>query len=361
MRAVALISVVLLLACHRTDAGQDAGALQQQSDADMTKGTTAALPPVTPLTADAGPLPTEPLDATSDFPLVRGTTEDLLTVAGLPSTNLGRSLFAPSPGHWNDGNPAVAHHDISRRSCLEGLRNVTLQSQTQREQCGAENMVPIYKGGDASSAKTCIDIFEFPNKACELPMVWGSPSQASAVCSAQGKRLCTQAEWNLACAGDPEGGKDRVYAYGDTLDYEICNTSKPHEMGDPTPWGTRLWKCSVQSADTAWKTCGTDTEPAGAFPRCRSRFGVFDQHGNVAEMMSRKEGDVLYTQLKGSAFFYVDVGRSHDAPNAPKMSGGQLHDTYPDQCSFDPRWHVEELARGMHSNYHLGFRCCKGL
>jgi hypothetical protein len=304
-------------------------------------------------------------DASADaLALFRGTPDALISVSDFDAASpFARYAFAPSPGHFNDGNVEIARHAISRRACLDGLRDVVLQTPAQRATCGADNMVPIWRGADAGAPKTCIDIFEFPNKACELPMVWGSPAQAEAICEAQSKRLCKQEEWNLACAGDPEGGKDRVYAYGDTLDYEICNSNKPHELGELTPWGTRYWKCNVQSADSAWKTCGTDTEPSGAFPHCRSRFGVFDQHGNVAEMMSRKEGDVVYTQLKGSAFFYVDVGRSHDAPPSEnkKMSGGQMHDTYPDGCSFDPRWHVEVLSQSMHVNYHLGFRCCKSL
>ena len=74
-------------------------------------------------------------------------------------------------------------------------------------------------------------------------------------------------------------------------------------------------------------------------------------------MMTRTgpAGETL-TQLKGSAFFYVDVARRPDESQKP---GGR--ETYPDHCAFDPRWHVEELARSTHSNYHLGFRCCLGL
>jgi formylglycine-generating enzyme required for sulfatase activity len=216
-------------------------------------------------------------------------------------------------------------------------------------------MVPIYKAGDAGAARACIDVFEFPNQACELPFVWGTPGAAEQLCRAEGKRLCTQDEWTLACAGGPEGGADRTYAYGDTLDLAVCNTNKPHPFG---PDG-QTWLCSARTAETAWSTCATETEPSGAFPACRSRFGVYDLHGNVAEMMTRvgasPEREVL-TQLKGSAFFYVDVARQ---PNEAQKPGGR--ETYPDHCRFDPRWHVETLKDSTHSNYHLGFRCCLGL
>src|SRR5262249_52725073 len=158
----------------------------------------------------------------------------------------------------------------------------------QRTLCGgAENMVPIWKGSDPSKAKACIDIFEFPNRTCELPYVWGSPSAADAICKAQNKRLCSDKEGNLACSGDPNGGPDRTYAYGDNLDLNICNTNKPHG-GFSDGRGAH---CSARTAQAAWDSCSTDTEPVGAFPQCRSRFGVFDQAGNVAEMMTRLDTD----------------------------------------------------------------------
>jgi hypothetical protein len=268
--------------------------------------------------------------------------------------HIARGVISPVAGRFNQGNPALARHAVDGQACLDGLHDVVLQTDEQRARChGRESMVPIYRGGDPDEATVCIDVFEYPNRACELPFVWGTPAEADELCFAEGKRLCTQAEWNLACAGDPEGGPDRLYAYGSTLDLTVCNTNKPHAVG---PDGV-TWACSARTAETAWDTCATETEPSGAFPRCRSRFGVFDLHGNVAEMMTRtgSDGETL-TQLKGSAFFYVDVARE---PTALQTPGAR--ETYPDHCAFDPRWHVETLAEARHSSYHLGFRCCLGL
>jgi len=273
----------------------------------------------------------------------------------VPSRGL-RSTFALEAGRFSQGNKRIARHAIGRRACLEGLRGIVIQTEEQRTIChGLENMVPIYgpvsSKGERAAPKACIDVFEFPNRACELPVVWGTPVEAANVCSSQGKRLCSQQEWNRACAGDPDGKADSVYAYGDELDLAICNTNKPHPLG---PNGLQV--CDPRTADAAWASCGTDTEPSGAFPRCRSRMGVFDQHGNVAEMMTRKGDDgVIYDQLKGSAFFYVDVARK------PSEHQGPGRETYPDHCGYDPRWHVEPAAGAMHSNYHLGFRCCASL
>jgi formylglycine-generating enzyme len=294
-------------------------------------------------------------------PLHRTSADELLSLVTLEPRDGGlsrselilRSLISPVPGRFNQGNPANAHHAITRKACLEGLRGTTLQTEEQRKTChGLENMVPIYAGGDPGTAKTCIDVFEFPNRACELPMVWGTPSEADKICSLEGKRLCKQSEWNLACRADPGGKADTTYGYGNDLDLSICNTNKPHESG---PNGQ--WLCSASTAQVAWATCATETEPAGSFPECRSRFGVYDQQGNVAEMMTRTGTDgAVYTQLKGSAFFYVDVARQVNEAQSPNG-----RETYPDNCNYDPRWHVEPLEGAVHSNYHLGFRCCLSL
>jgi hypothetical protein len=259
-------------------------------------------------------------------------------------------LVAPMPGRFNHGNRALAHHKISRAACLAGLRDVVLQTDEQRAICkGEANMVPIYADGDPRSARACIDVFEFPNQPCELPFVWGSPSQAETLCEMQGKRLCAQPEWNQACSGDPAGKERWPYAYGRSLDLTVCNTNTPHwQSNEGRP------ACNVHDAQAAWSTCATDTEPAGAFPRCRSRLGVFDQHGNVAEEMTRTEAGETLTQLKGSAFFYVDTAVE---PGKPSPHPGI--EAYPDTCEFDPRWHVEKLREAVHVNYHLGFRCCK--
>jgi formylglycine-generating enzyme len=258
-----------------------------------------------------------------------------------------RAMFNPdSPAHANQGNKAIAQHSISREKCLEGLKDVVIQTPEQRAKCGAENMVPVWIKG--KEAWFCIDVFEFPNKACELPMVWTQPPLAKKVCELQGKRLCSDIEWNVACKADPEGGDDWRYAYGQKLDLEICHTNLRHRTA-----------CVVQNAGTTWKTCTTDTEPSGAFPKCRSRFGVFDQHGNVAEVMMRREGDKVFTQLKGSAWFYNELVREPGEP-VPETTTNKAG-AYPDHCNFDPRWHVEKLEESSHMNYHLGFRCCKTL
>jgi formylglycine-generating enzyme len=294
---------------------------------------------------DAAPLRSDPMALHKD------TKDELLALLDPWDPRADGFLRATfgidGPWQMNQGNKAIARHTTSREECLAGLADIVLQTPDQRATCGADNMVPVFGKGNKPSY--CIDVFEFPNRACELPIVWASPSAANAVCKLQGKRLCAQGEWQLACRADPEGGKDRRYAYGDVLDLDVCNTHRSHRQ-----------RCVTSDAKSAWATCGTDTEPSGAFPRCRSRFGVFDQHGNVAEAMVRKDVDGKpVSQLKGSAWFYSEIAREPDRP-IPE-STPYKESAHSDTCNFDPRWHVESLDLAVHVNYHLGFRCCKSL
>ena len=121
----------------------------------------------------------------------------------------------------------------ARRACLDGLRDVVLQTPEQRARCGADGMVPVWeRGGEHRRRRaTASTSSSSPTEPCELPFVFVTPAQALRVCHAQGKRLCTQDEWNLACRGDPDGGPDRVYAYGDELDLTVCNTNKSRAHG----------------------------------------------------------------------------------------------------------------------------------
>ena len=245
------------------------------------------------------------------------------------SLGLARTIVGPGAHHGNLGNPAIAKHRVSRATCLDGLRGQVLQTTAQRAQCGGPWEVPVYADGDPAKAKVCIDQFEYPNQPCGLPMVFTHSIVAEKLCALDGKRLCSQDEWTLACEADPKGGPPSAYSYGEQLDLNVCNTGFAKSPA-----------CDVDHG--LFTTCPTESDPSGAHPRCKSRLGVYDLHGNVAEAMTRKEGKVTYVQLKGSAWFY----------------DGKM---YPDHCRFDPRWHVDPVDASWHTNYHLGFRCCRDL
>ncbi len=67
----------------------------------------------------------------------------------------------------------------------------------------------------------CIDQYEFPNKKKALPkkkIEWFGGKEE---CANQGKRLCTEIEWEKAC----KGRKGLTYPYGNEFNADKCNTS----------------------------------------------------------------------------------------------------------------------------------------
>jgi hypothetical protein len=352
-----VLAVLFVIGCSRGDRSGEEGASASASASAPRASASSPVAQGTKALEDAGVAEAGGAGSMGDErPLHFTTAAELIALVSFtpgrkwrrrdPAAFLQQYVGPEGPGQTNQGNPELAHHAIGRARCREGLASMTLQTEAQRATCGGhENMVPIWRGGDPASAKVCIDVFEYPNRACELPFVWVPPAHAAALCEMQGKRLCAQEEWVLACRGDPEGGEPSTYAYGSELDLDACNTNKPARV-----WSSEA--CDPRTIDTTWATCSTNTEPSGSYPRCRSRFGVFDMHGNVAEAMTRLELEdgKVYSQLKGSAFFYVDVAR--------KLSDPPKREVYPDHCAHDPRWHVQPIRRAFHVNYHLGFRCC---
>jgi len=257
------------------------------------------------------------------------------------------------------GNPKATTHPMTRAEC----RALRARAHTHPDQpaiCGKPFMVPIYDrqaGETESDARLCIDQFEFPDIPCEYPVTWVRGIEVARLCRAVGKRICDTHEWEGACAGSlrpveqeysfEQARRDMrfffnqkrqiVWAYGPQKHHEKCGT------------GSRKGpKCDTIS----WKGCGSNTYPAGAFPECVSPFGVYDQHGNAAEHMNlplsleqlASRGDQLgETEMKGSWFIF------------------QSYEAHEDDCRWRaPDWHgTRVMDIDSHSNYHLGFRCCR--
>lgn len=102
-----------------------------------------------------------------------------------------------------------------------------------------------------------IDVFPYPNEQGAIPLTNVSQADAQTHCEEQGKRLCTELEWERAC----KGPKNHVYEYGDSYKSERCNTGAPPRM-----------------------------LPSGMLYGCRSEFGVRDMHGGVWEWTSSRYG-----------------------------------------------------------------------
>jgi len=277
-----------------------------------------------------------------------------------------RKIFARS-GFVGQGNPAISRHPLSSEQCrarAPGGGAGYANRQFERI-CGGKYMAPLYdpRTERPQDAKACIDLFEFPNIPCTYPVVWVKAREAAEICAAAGKRICDAHEWEGACAGALEPPN---YRFGIGAG-SVSSVAKAFNAQNAA---TKSWSygpaykegvCAANSQKSAscggggWNNCGSNTYPTGSFPDCRSPLGVYDLNGNAAEhmnlplapdqMASAGSTKLGVTEMKGSWFIF-DRYRAH-----------------PDWCRWRaPFWHGSRvLSANSHSNYHLGFRCCKSL
>ena len=282
-----------------------------------------------------------------------------------------RELFAKS-GIMGQGNPAITRHPVTAEEAQAKLSRLGIDYANPKFEkiCSAKYMAPLYNPATQrpEDAKTCIDQFEFPDIPAAYPVVWVKAREAAEVCWIMGKRLCDAHEWEGACAGSLEApdyrwdlakglspnaaiermriahnqahGRDKSWSYGPAYQKGVCATASQKTPG-----------CNGGS----WTGCGSNTYPAGDFPACHSPLQVYDLNGNAAEhmnlplnesqMASRGSRELGYTEMKGSWFIF-DTYRAHE-----------------DWCRWRaPYWHGSRVMdEHSHSNYHLGFRCCKTL
>ena len=142
----------------------------------------------------------------------------------------------------------------------ESLKRLTTAPRLKALRCGpgmAAIPAPVSPGSrEPDSAGTswgpgafCMDMYEYPNESAGEPVVEKTWSEAESLCGKQGKRLCTEGEWELACGG----WKQTAFPYGTSYDNGQCNTQSQ----------------TIQLS--------------GGNPGCKSPFGVYDLSGNVYE------------------------------------------------------------------------------
>jgi hypothetical protein len=154
----------------------------------------------------------------------------------------------------------------------------------------------------------CIDAREYTPPGEDLPAAGVSFRDAEASCTAQGKRLCSESEWQFAC----EGEGMLPYPYGYARDPSACNFER-----------TDLYQPDGDLRDLR--------EASGANPACKSPFGVMDMVGNVDEWTVRED--------KG-------------APHRSALRGGWWMPGR-NRCRAATTAH-DEIYRGPQT----GFRCC---
>jgi len=270
-----------------------------------------------------------------------------------------KGIFAAS-SYMGQGNPELSKHPITRVQCQQ-IRKEAGLSRADVQACGAPGMVPVFDpnaGQTAADAHLCVDEFEFPNIPCEYPVVHVRANEAAQICSAIGKRLCDAHEWEGSCAGALRSADDE-YQWGHPRDEVQIYHNHVRDVVWAYGKQKKIAACGVQSFRSpecpggGYEKCGSNTYAAGSFPECRSPFGIFDLHGNVAEHMNLpsipselgKNGGSGFTEMKGSWFAFGTV-----FPHS-------------DDCRWRaPAWHETRMtSESSHYNYHLGFRCCKDI
>jgi formylglycine-generating enzyme len=167
----------------------------------------------------------------------------------------------------------------------------------------------------------CIDRYEYPNTKGQFPWVFVTWTEAADLCADQGKRLCTEDEWTLAC----EGEEAWPYPYGYTRSEDACLIDRPARAYDESAWSDRSSVAAMMELDRVWQG-----EPSGSRAACRSPFGVYDMTGNVDEWTVSTASRGYRSILKGGYW-------------------GQVRN----RCRVSTRAHGESFAF-----YQQGFRCC---
>mgnify|MGYP002781093728 CR=1 FL=1 len=165
----------------------------------------------------------------------------------------------------------------------------------------------------------CIDQYEFPNRPGERPVIMKTWYEARDACQAQGKRLCGDSEWTLAC----EGQERLPYPYGYARNAEACNIDKPHpDVNEAAIANPKTRDAEVQRL---WQG-----EPSGTRESCVSPYGVHDMTGNVDEWVVNEKGMPFKSGLKGGYWGPVRT-----------------------RCRPMTTAHNEDFMF-----YQIGFRCC---
>lgn len=181
----------------------------------------------------------------------------------------------------------------------------------------------------AAVASFCIDRYEAPNEKGELPYALKTAYDGEAWCEARDKRLCTEDEWERACAG----AEGRLYPYGDTYRRDACNDDKT--------WIEVSWKTLARwPQDEALEEAARlyQADPSGEHAECVTPEGVYDLTGNVAEWVTRRGPPPKpgYDHVLKGCYW-----------------AGCYHEPHPN-CTFHNGAHP-----GTFRTYEAGFRCCK--
>ena len=279
-------------------------------------------------TLDVAGQDTEATPMTS-APGVSVTTND-----GEPPSDVGanQSTDAASPTSFHCPSGMLEVHgnyctDLMHR-CIKGGRTHTEEETDEPEPYYCDAYQPGFAKclEKEESKHFCIDEFEYPNQAGAIPMVMVSWYEAKRLCGVQGKRLCGDDEWTLAC----EGPERLPYPYGWARDQTACNIGRLWVQPNDGILGSRTASPTEIQAEVDRLS---KRVPSGSMPKCKSPYGVMDLGGNVDEWTTNVT--------------------SHGKPYQSAFKGGHWISGARNRCRPITVSHDEKTYY-----YCEGFRCC---
>ncbi len=199
------------------------------------------------------------------------------------------------------------------------------------------NEIPEMTAKDHDAYDPLCNIRDHVGRA-KHPINCVSWEQAHKFCKEHGKRLPTEAEWELAARGHD----GRKYPWGDEEpSKELLNACGTECLA----WGKKHNQevSAMFDADDGWAT----TAPVGSFPKGATPYGVLDMVGNVWEWVEDRYAayeKVPQTNPTGPATGEDRVIR-----------GGAWNGAYASWVRPTFRWRDNPDTR----SYGVGFRCAK--
>ena len=177
---------------------------------------------------------------------------------------------------------------------------------------GRESRVSYHSANEVQVAPGLwVDRLEYPNRAGVFPRVGVSYKEAAGLCAAAGKRVCTTAEWTLACGG-PAGW--------------------PHPVGKHLP---------------PPGTCPSGLpEPvaSGTHRSCATPGGVMDLLGGVWEWSATAVAAPPHIYPEGTVLRQVLGGSWANPEGEERCNASEGYAAVPEGSRFP----------------EMGFRCCRG-
>jgi len=164
---------------------------------------------------------------------------------------------------------------VSGQACSDGFRSGTCENDGST----CTYWVDKYEASRPDASSTSAGIDERLSCSLEDKIPWAliTETDAELACEANGKRLCTQDEWQLAC----EGASGFAYPYGDSYEKFTCNGAD---------WNDECQVPGLDEMEQVFPT-GFGYSPGGSpgscpiagTSQCVSEFGTVDMSGNLRE------------------------------------------------------------------------------